>query len=822
MILKCFICFNEINGYVTELRKHIKICHVETLNDILIYKCVEQNCTSDFFNFSNLTRHIRSHHPNTDHVVNINNNEISESEDEILNDIRSLFEFTEEMPLSSLNCYNNDLDLATMLCNKAHGFILQMRGDPTVTIPQIDKAIKLSNEILFLTVDKLKKDVEAYMASEHSESEKQKLLSNFNIVSPFSDVDTKHKQDKMIRRQTTFIEPVEVVLGIREENILKNSIYIKKNVKETFQYISIKKSIEKILNIGNIYEEILNRPLNNDPNSIESFFDSEIYKNHPLFKEFPDTLAIQLYLDDVEVTNPLGSKTKIHKICNFYFTLLNMPAYFNSKLKNINTVLMCHSVDIEKYGYAKIMDPLIKDLKDLESECGVIMTVLDREVVVRGTIVNLSADTLAAHSILGLLAPACNRFCRLCMVLRNDISSTSETTCNFHHEKRTVDNYQKQLTEVIEQPVKKGTEFGIRTESELHKLKYFHLTKNYGLDSMHDMSEGIIMMELRLVLNQFIVKQGLFTVEKLNTRLHSFQYGIREIKNRPSANFTLIDLKSKSSHKLKQKSAQVLCLLRVLPFIISDLLTDFKTNQYMKLIVYLNEIHKIVNSDVVNRGTLDYLETITKEHHELFRELFPKKNFINKHHHIEHYAECIHMFGPLSASNCMRYEGKHNFFKRYAHIINNFRNITKSLCFKEQTNVSNNLINDNICVYSRNRKIDSSCMNLYKDDTIFCHYVKLSDIEYKVNSVICLDIFNDFPQFATVQKIIMHKNKIWISVQKHLTVSYSSTMAAYLVNNIEEFVTMKLSDLKFKTTFSMWTNFVNPQKYVISKSINFN
>lgn len=482
---------------------------------------------------------------------------------------------------------------------------------------------------------------------------------------------------------------------------------------------------------------------------------------------------------------------------------------------------MCHSVDIEKYGYDKIMNPLIMELQELESQEGVIMTINYKEVVIRATVINLSADTLAAHSILGLLAPSCNRFCRLCMVLRKDISSTSETTCNFHHEKRTVENYNQQLQEVLEFPVKKGTEYGIKTESVLHKLKYFHLSNNYGLDTMHDMSEGVIMMEIKLVLDQ-LIKKNVITVDLLNKRIHSFQYGFKEVKNRPSSNFMLIEIKNIKSHKIKQKSAQVLCLLRVLPFILSDKIKHMETDPYMKLLSYLNEIHKIVNSDTVNRGTLDYLVEITKDHHNLFRELFPTVNFINKHHHMEHYAECLHMFGPLSASNCMRYEGKHNFFKRYAHIINNYRNITKSLCFKEQTHVSTTVIKDDICIMARNRKMDNSCMELYKNDTITCRYVKVSDIEYKINSVICLNFCNDYPQFGTIQNIVLHKKQLWISVKRHSTVCYSSIMAAYVTNNVEEFLTFKLSDLKYKTTFCMWTSLENSQKYVISRSINFN
>ncbi|KAK3723306.1 hypothetical protein QZH41_008118, partial [Actinostola sp. cb2023] len=47
---------------------------------------------------------------------------------------------------------------------------------------------------------------------------------------------------------------------------------------------------------------------------IYDFCDSEAYKCHPLFSRDQSALQIMLYYDDVEVVNPLGSKTKKHKI----------------------------------------------------------------------------------------------------------------------------------------------------------------------------------------------------------------------------------------------------------------------------------------------------------------------------------------------------------------------------------------------------------------------------------------------------------------------------------------------------------------------------
>ena len=48
------------------------------------------------------------------------------------------------------------------------------------------------------------------------------------------------------------------------------------------------------------------------------YCDSPAFKSHPLFTKDPSALQIMIY-DDVEVTNPLGSKTKIHKIGSFIF-----------------------------------------------------------------------------------------------------------------------------------------------------------------------------------------------------------------------------------------------------------------------------------------------------------------------------------------------------------------------------------------------------------------------------------------------------------------------------------------------------------------------
>ena len=50
---------------------------------------------------------------------------------------------------------------------------------------------------------------------------------------------------------------------------------------------------------------------------ITNFRDGKKFTENDLFRTCPEALQINLYYDDVEVCNPLGSKRKIHKLGRF-------------------------------------------------------------------------------------------------------------------------------------------------------------------------------------------------------------------------------------------------------------------------------------------------------------------------------------------------------------------------------------------------------------------------------------------------------------------------------------------------------------------------
>ena len=47
---------------------------------------------------------------------------------------------------------------------------------------------------------------------------------------------------------------------------------------------------------------------------LSDFCDGSLYQEHQILKDHPTALQIQLYYDEAEVANPLGSSSKIHKL----------------------------------------------------------------------------------------------------------------------------------------------------------------------------------------------------------------------------------------------------------------------------------------------------------------------------------------------------------------------------------------------------------------------------------------------------------------------------------------------------------------------------
>ncbi|XP_048583720.1 uncharacterized protein LOC5498446 isoform X2 [Nematostella vectensis] len=197
---------------------------------------------------------------------------------------------------------------------------------------------------------------------------------------------------------------------------------------------------------------------------------------------------------------------------------------------------------------------------------------------------------------------------------------------------------------------------------------------------MHDVLEGVLQYVVKEVLKVLINEKRLFTLDELNTRIRTFDFGYHSDTNRP-APIQPTRLVS-NDHTLKQHANQMWCLGMFLPLLVGDLVPE--DDEHWELFCILLQIMRIVFSPVIDKEQLPYLQVLIQHHHQMFQQLFPGCSITPKMHYMVHMPTTILKLGPLVHSWCMRYEAKHHYFKRTAILLGNWINLPFSLAKRHQ------------------------------------------------------------------------------------------------------------------------------------------
>ena len=95
------------------------------------------------------------------------------------------------------------------------------------------------------------------------------------------------------------------------------------------------------------------------------------------------------------------------------YVIANLPPKYRSAMHTIQLAVLAKVTDLQKYGYAAILAPFVRDVHTLEQD-GVFIESLGQNV--KGTIFCVSADNLAAHGLGGFLESFKAQYvCRFCM-----------------------------------------------------------------------------------------------------------------------------------------------------------------------------------------------------------------------------------------------------------------------------------------------------------------------------------------------------------------------------------------------------------------------
>lgn len=404
---------------------------------------------------------------------------------------------------------------------------------------------------------------------------------------------------------------------------------------DTFQLVSILETLKKLF-ANKCFRDAYFSYNNNHicQNDIyERFCCGQNYNRSELFQLNKNSIQIQLYYDDVQLTSPL--KTRPIKVCAIYFIVRNASPEFTSKLDNMYLVALCDSKLVDKYNYNSIFKHVVEDIKILETE-GISIDCEENDkynnVNLRGTLVQMSFDNLGGNTVFGYTKCfTAKYFCRICICTKK---KCRKATTELRDTIRTKQQYNEQIEKIrksgdVKLPNKMT--LGIANYSVLNDLEFYHTIDNRSQDIMHDLYEGAMPIILKLLFKH-LIENAVITEKEVEERIRSFNYGRLERKNIPSK----ICLKKKN---LNQNASQMHCLMKHIPFIFVSLLQQ---NDNLKrtivhkawpIIELMLKINQITRSAVIQEENLINLEKFTQQFLEFIQvkfkgTLIPKLHFM--------------------------------------------------------------------------------------------------------------------------------------------------------------------------------------------------
>ncbi|XP_077513582.1 uncharacterized protein LOC144124647 [Amblyomma americanum] len=258
---------------------------------------------------------------------------------------------------------------------------------------------------------------------------------------------------------------------------------------------------------------------------MRSVFDGCAFQNHEHFAGNTSKLCLQLYSYEFEACNPLGSKRGKHKMTAVYFSVLNFDAKLRSALQGINLVLLVKDKHIATYGFSKILEPFITDVKIIANH-GI---TVNRNLV-KGSVFIFTGDNLSSHRIGGFKCTfSQGRICRYCMALRIE---TDYKHLQGDFVLRSPQGHKHHLS-MLRAGLPTLSLYGVKEPSAL-LCPGFDPTQHLPPDIMHDLHEGVLSFALRHIISA-LIKERFFSLSDLNKSISEWLYDPHDICNKPEA-----------------------------------------------------------------------------------------------------------------------------------------------------------------------------------------------------------------------------------------------------------------------------------------------
>lgn len=482
-----------------------------------------------------------------------------------------------------------------------------------------------------------------------------------------------------------------------------------------------------------------------------------------------------------------------------YWVLANLPRKYNSSLSSIYLALLCKTEHVKIYGYNSVLEPIVKDIHYLET-VGVFVEKIARSV--KGTILFVAADNLAAHSLAGFQESFnVGKFCRFCLCNREEIQTCDVRSGNFVL--RTPDLYDEAVN-LLNQSELVSVD-GVKRECPLNRLTGFHACEGFPPDFLHDVLEGIVPIKLSLCLADFISKRY-FTLDELNSEIQDFPFRFSDKTNRPQK----VPSTLHQNRTLGGNGHENWSLVRFLPLIIGHRVPE--GNQTWELVLELKDLVELLSTPYFTSDTLCYIQAKISDHRQLLQTVFPEKKLRPKHHFIEHYPYLIQKFGPPTECWTIRFEAKHSFFKKAVRNANNFKNILHSLASKHQLMLAHYLAMPSIfkpetetanvsdmCLQVLDAAVRQAILSRFSDlDTVgLSPHIILNGTKYSKGMILYAGNTSGLPDFGKILEICIVLARHVCFIIEPFTAYYVEHLRSYQLvkKNPSECLLLKPEDL---------------------------
>jgi len=548
----------------------------------------------------------------------------------------------------------------------------------------------------------------------------------------------------------------------------------------TFHYVPMLNVVRKFLSHPDVDQHLQEQlfPVDQQKlNVMECFSDGELYAGDQYFAENPDALQINLYVDELELCNPLGAKKGKHKITAVYYLIGNVHPKFRSQQRMIHLALLVKHKHVKEHGYANVFQPLIHDLEILQAD-GITFAVNGVSRLVKGKLTSISADNLSAHALAGFQQHFnCGRMCRFCMVDHSHIASCfSESSVAL----RTNDSHLYHLTAVADNP-QNASVYGVRELCPFATLFGFDVLTTFPPDIMHDLMEGVVPLTVKLVLKHLIAL-GSFSISDVNSALTVVKLTRPENKPCPLKESVL-----KQNGQISGTAIQKMEWCLLLPRLVGKFVSE--QDEAWQVYLYLREVCDIVLAPAIQKDSILLLRDVIASFLSTFCEVFGEEFFIPKMHFMVHYPRFIQLMGPMRNYWCMRFESKHQYFKKVAAVTNCFKNITHTLTKRHQMRQSWEFSGDEILAPDDRALSRTTSVKFCKlphavqmavgaavsddigdaEDVSSAKSIILDNVNYQVNGVYVMGAVEeeDIPQFLRVKHIVCIR-EVWLLCGFHL------------------------------------------------------